>query len=139
MGVLTFSACKQQEKPHRHPQRACLYLHLNLITMLTEEEKAFLVYWEQNRAKQKKVFYQLLVGLPLGLLIALPILLNYMLGWNKRATMVGNTQFNPLVLVIAVLAIAVFFSIFNRRHKWEMNEQHYLELKDKAGEDVKTG
>ncbi len=107
--------------------------------MLTEEEKAFLVYWEQNRAKQKKVFYQLLVGLPLGLLIALPILLNYMLGWNKRATMVGNTQFNPLVLVIAVLAIAVFFSIFNRRHKWEMNEQHYLELKDKAGKDVKTG
>ena len=121
--------------PNR-PAYICISI---LIAMLTEEEKAFLVYWEQNRAKQKKVFYQLLVGLPLGLLIALPILLNYMLGWNKRATMVGNTQFNPLVLVIAVLAIAVFFSIFNRRHKWEMNEQHYLELKDKAGKDVKTG
>ena len=106
--------------------------------MLSEEEKSFLVYWEQNRARQKKIFYQLLVGLPLGLLIALPILLNYMLGWNKRAVMVGNAQSNPLVLVVAVLAIAVFFSIFNRRHKWEMNEQHYLELKGKQAGDVKT-
>ena len=106
--------------------------------MLSEEEKLFLAYWEQNRARQKKIFYQLLVGLPLGLLIALPILLNYMLGWNKRATMVGNAQFNPLVLIVAVLAIAVFFSIFNRRHKWEMNEQRYLELKEKEAEDVKT-
>ena len=106
--------------------------------MLSEEEKAFLAYWEQNRERQKKIFYQLLVGLPLGLLLALPILLNYMLGWNKRATMVGNAQFNPLVLIIAVLAIAVFFSILNRRHKWEMNEQHYLELKDKERKDVKA-
>ena len=106
--------------------------------MLSEEEKLFLAYWEQNRARQKKIFYQLLVGLPLGLLIALPILLNYMLGWNKRATMVGNAQSSPLILIIAVLSIAVFFSIFNRRHKWEMNEQHYLELKEKQEEVVKN-
>src|SRR5690606_11536230 len=118
--------------------KAYLYLHFNLISMLSEDEKAFLVYWEQNRARQKRVFYQLLVGLPLGLLLALPILINYMSGWDKRAVMVGNTQSNPLVLIIAVLAIAVFFSIFNRRHKWEMNEQHYLELKGKEAEDVKT-
>ncbi|HRO44308.1 hypothetical protein [Agriterribacter sp.] len=106
--------------------------------MLSEEEKAFIVYWEQNRARQKRVFYQLLVGLPLGLLLALPILINYLSGWDKRATMVGNTQSNPLVLIIAVLAIAVFFSIFNRRHKWEMNEQRYLELKQEEETDVKT-
>ncbi|HRQ52100.1 MAG TPA: hypothetical protein PLR74_16240, partial [Agriterribacter sp.] len=82
--------------------------------------------------------YQLLIGLPLGLLLALPILVNYLSGWNKRATMVGNAQSHPLVLIIAVLAIAVFFSIFNRRHKWEMNEQRYLELKQKEKADVKT-
>ncbi len=106
--------------------------------MLSEEEKAFMVYWERNRERQKKTFYQLLVGLPLGLLLALPILLNYLSGWNKRAVMVGNAQSSPVVLLIAVLAIAVFFSIFNKRHRWEMNEQRYLELKGKAGRDVKT-
>lgn len=120
--------------------RPCLYLqYQNVIIMLSEEEKAFMVYWEKNRARQKKTFYQLLVGLPLGLLLALPILLNYLSGWNKRAVMVGNAQSSPFVLLIAVLAIAVFFSIFNKRHKWEMNEQRYLELKGKAGKDVKTG
>ncbi|HTN05909.1 hypothetical protein [Agriterribacter sp.] len=106
--------------------------------MLSEEEKAFIIYWEQNRVRQKRMFYQLLVGLPLGLLLALPILVNYLSGWDKRAVMVGNTQSNPLVLIIAVLAIAVFFSIFNRRHKWEMNEQRYLELKQAQEADVKT-
>ncbi len=106
--------------------------------MLSEEEKAFIIYWERNRVRQKKVFYQLLVGLPLGLLLALPILVNYLSGWDKRATMVGNTQSNPLVLIIAVLAIAFFFAIFNKRHKWEMNEQRYLELKHAKEDDVKT-
>jgi len=106
--------------------------------MLTDEELNFMAYWEENRAKQKKIIYQLLVGLPLGLIIALPILLNYLLGWNKRAVMVGNAQFNPLILLVAVIAIAVFFAIFNRRHKWEMNEQRYAELKNKAEKSVKT-
>ncbi len=106
--------------------------------MLTEEERNFMIYWEQNRGKQKKLFYQLLLGLPLGLIVALPILLNYLLGWNKRAVMVGNAQFNPLVLLVAVIAIAVFFAIFSRRHRWEMNEQRYSELKNKTEKAVKT-
>lgn len=106
--------------------------------MLSEQEKAFIVYWEQNRARQKRIFYQLLVGLPLGLLLALPIIINYLSGWNQRAVMIGNAQSNPMVLIVAVLAIAVFFAIFNKRHKWEMNEQRYLELKQAEEDDVKT-
>lgn len=107
--------------------------------MLSKEEKDFLVYWEQNRERQKKTFYQLLIGLPLGLILALPIIINYLSGWHKRATMVGNAQSSPLVLIIAVLSIAVFFSIFHKRHRWDMNEQRYLELKQtQDDEDVKT-
>lgn len=97
--------------------------------MLSEEEKAFMAYWEQNRLRQKKTFHQLLIGLPLGLLIALPIIINYLSGWHKRAVMVGNAQSSPLILIIAVLAIAVFFAIFHKRHRWDLNEQRYLELK----------
>ena len=52
--------------------------------------------------------------------------------------MIGNAQSNPMVLIVAVLAIAVFFAIFNKRHKWEMNEQRYLELKQAEEDDVKT-
>lgn len=112
--------------------------------MLSEEEKAFMVFWEQNRKRQKKVMNQLLLGLPLGLLLSLPIIINYLSGWHKRAVMVGNAQSNPLVLIIAVLAIAVFFSIFHKRHKWEMNEQRYQSLKlvekdEASGEGDGTG
>lgn len=120
----------------RQSLQACLYLQNQIcLVMLNEKEKAFMEYWEHNRLRQKKTYYQLLMGLPLGLVLALPILLNYFSGWHKRAVMVGNAQSSPLVLLIAVLAIAVFFSIFNKRHKWEMNEQRYLELKRELEKD----
>ncbi|MBX3239330.1 MAG: hypothetical protein KIT80_18755 [Chitinophagaceae bacterium] len=97
--------------------------------MLSEEEKAFVKYWEENRDKEKKTFRQLLIGLPLGLVFGLPILLNFMSGWYKRAAMIRNSSFNPLVLIIAIIIISCFFAIFNKKHKWEMREQRYRELK----------
>ena len=80
---------------------------------MSEEERSFMLFWEANREKEKKTWWQLLVGLPLGLIFTLPILINLFSGWDKRAAMVANTQLNPVVLIVAVLAIAAFFAIFN--------------------------
>ncbi|OJY91155.1 MAG: hypothetical protein BGP14_06150 [Sphingobacteriales bacterium 44-15] len=99
--------------------------------MLTEEEKAFLEYWEQNRTKERKTWRQLLIGLPLGLLFALPILINLFSGWYIRADMEARSGSSPTVLIMAVLIIASFFAIFSKRYKWERNEQRYKELKGK--------
>jgi hypothetical protein len=43
--------------------------------------------------------------------------------------MVANAQVNPLILITAIVLIIVFVAIFSRRHKWEMKEQYYQELK----------
>ena len=107
--------------------------------MLSEDELRFMSWWEQNRNKEKKWLKQWLLGLPLGLAFGLAILVNFFSGWYKRANMVFNSQvanrdFNPLVLIIAMVLIASFIAIFSKRHKWEMNEQKYRELKLK-GED----
>jgi len=99
--------------------------------MLTDEEKRFIEYWEANRGKQKRWTYQLMVGLPLGLIFGLPIILNYLSGWYKRATMIGNAQFNPNILIAAVLIIAVFVAIFNKKYKWDQHELRYRELKSR--------
>ena len=100
--------------------------------MLTEDEKKFIAYWEKNRDKQKKLVRQFLLGIPLGLLFAIAIVVNFSSGWYKRADMVANTQdFNPGVLIIALLIIIGFVAIFSRRHQWDMNEQRYRELKAK--------
>jgi hypothetical protein len=96
---------------------------------LSEKEIEFMTYWEQNRLREKKVMKQLLVGLPLGVLFGLPVLINLFLGWYKRAGMVANAQVNPLILITAIVLIIVFVAIFSRRHKWEMKEQYYQELK----------
>jgi len=105
--------------------------HASFAVMLTEEEQAFIAYWETNRLKQKKTFNQLLVGLPIGFIFSLPILVNFFSGWYKRADMVGRSQFNPGILIAAVLAIAIFYAIFSKKHKWDMLEQKYTELKKK--------
>ena len=97
-------------------------------TPLTEQEIRFMAYWEENRLKEKKLLNQLLIGLPLGIIFAVPVLLNLFSGWYKRADMEANTQLNPIVLIAAILLIIVFVAVFSRKHKWEMKEQYYREL-----------
>jgi len=105
--------------------------------MLTETQKAFLKYWEENRLREKKINKQLLLGLPIGLLFAIPVLIILFSGkfWYQRANMEANSQSSPVVLIIAIICIAVFVALFYKRHQWDQREQHYLELKAKEKEE----
>jgi hypothetical protein len=97
--------------------------------MLTQEEKDFIQYWEQNRSRRKKVFRQFLIGIPVGLLFVIPIAINFTSGWYRRADMEANNgEFSPLVLLIALLLIVGFIAIFYQQHKWDQYEQRYREL-----------
>lgn len=105
--------------------------------MLTENEKQFVKYWEENRLREKSWQYQLLTGLPLGLLFSLPIILLVLTAklWYKRAEMMANSMVSPVVLIIAVLIIAVFVAYFYKNHRWEMKEQLYQALKAREKQD----
>ncbi len=103
--------------------------------MLTIEENEFIRYWEANRLRKKKVFRQLSVGLPLGVLLAIAIFVNFFSGWYKRAEMMLNADPSIIVvLLIAVLSIVIFVVIFSARHRWDLNEQRYRELLSKNKE-----
>ncbi len=67
-------------------------------------------YWENRRDIEKRFIVQLMTGLPVGLLFALPIMFILLTSkyWFKRADMVANSQMSVSVLVIAVLFIACF-------------------------------
>ncbi len=95
--------------------------------MLSKEEKDFIIWWEKNKTKEKKLITQLAVGLPLGLAFGFPILLTVMFrGWYKNMPFVSGSQLT--VILIAVLLIVVFYAIFRMRMKWELNDQRYNEL-----------
>lgn len=98
--------------------------------LYTDDEKKFIEYWEENRDYQSTIKYQLLFGLPFGLLFSIPILVNFLLGrfWYKRADAVGLSQFNPIVLILAIIIISVFIAIVNRKFRWDKLENQYLEL-----------
>lgn len=102
--------------------------------MVTHQEQLFINYWEANREKEKKVFRQLAVGLPLGLVFALPVLLSVLFhDWYKRMVFISSTQIT--LILITVLGIGVFFALFRMRFKWEENEQRYKELKFKESKN----
>jgi hypothetical protein len=97
--------------------------------MLSQEEAAFIDYWEKNRLRRRKVVRQFLLGVPIGLLFAIPIVINLSSGWYKRAMMEANSpDFDPRVLFVALLLIVAFVSIFWQRYKWDQYEQRYQEL-----------
>ena len=97
--------------------------------MLSKQENDFIRYWEQNRLRRKKLVRQFLLGIPAGLLIVIPIVINFTSGWYKRADMEANSSdFNPAVLLIALLLIVGFTAIFWQRHQWDQYEQRYREL-----------
>ena len=102
--------------------------------MLTPAEAKFMQEWERSRQAKKKWVRQLSVGLPLGVVFVFAIFANLFSGWYSRAQMVlfrENTSL-ILVLVIASISIVLFIIIFAAQHRWEMNEQHYQELKNKS-------
>ena len=100
--------------------------------MLTEEEKKFVASWETERLRKKKLLRQLSVGLPLSVVFVIAIFLNFFSGWYKRADMeIRSNSSLILVLVIAALLIVVFTTVFSVKHKWDLNEQRYQELKAK--------
>lgn len=99
--------------------------------MLTDNEKRFVKYWEENRLKEKSWKYQLLTGLPWGLLFSTPILALLMTAklWYPKADMEANSRMSPVILIIAVLLIATFVAFFYKSHRWEIKDQLYRALK----------
>lgn len=102
---------------------------------MTDEEKDFMSWWEENRLKEKKVLKQMLIGLPIGFAFGLPILLSVMFrGWYNRMPYISGTQLT--MILIAILLIVVFYAIFRMYFKWDMREQQYRELKEKYAKDA---
>ena len=107
---------------------------------MNEQERSFVQYWERRRLREKNLMFQLLTGMPVGLLFSLPIIFILFSGqwWYKRADMVANTRLNPWILIVAVFLIAVFVAVLYKRHQWDMKEQQYLEINRRDGNDVVT-
>lgn len=96
---------------------------------LTNDESRFIAYWEEERKRKKKFLRKLSFGLPLGVLMVGAVLVNFMSGWYEKADMEIRKHSSVIIVVlVAVVGIVIFITVFSARHKWEMNEQTYLEL-----------
>jgi amino acid permease len=109
--------------------------------MATEKEKEFMHYWEQNRLAQSSFTSKFFRGLPMAILFALPVLLLvaavwiFFPDWYMKISKTSPGAF--VMVVIALMLVVVFYSVFRMHYKWEMNEQLFNELK--AKENKKAG
>jgi len=105
--------------------------------MLTPEEQKFVTYWSEQRTKKRTPGYN--IGFRLGVFIVAGIFISIITGWHKQATMALRSDYSTiLVIVIALLLIVVFVSVFAGRYQWEQREQRYNELVAKQGRIDKT-
>jgi len=97
--------------------------------MLTKDEEAFFNYWQQQRLRKKQFLRKLSIGLPLGVFIAAAVMINFMSGWYLRAEMdIRKNSSIIIVILIALIGIVVFVTIFSAHYRWDQNEQHFNEL-----------
>ncbi len=103
--------------------------------MLTDEEKEFCSYWAAAREREAKFSRKLVAGLPFAALFSFPILLLvicvYLFLPDWYAKISGTSASTMFAAVAGVVISTLFFSYFRMHFKWEMNEQLYLELKQK--------
>ena len=105
---------------------------------LSREETEFIQWWEDNRLKEKRWVRQLTIGLPVGFVFGLPILLSVLFrGWYKRMPYISGGQLT--LILMACLAIAVFYAVVRMHVRWDEREQQYksLLLKKERGEPAK--
>lgn len=103
--------------------------------MITEKERRFIVYWEQERGKLNSIGSKLINGLPMALLFTLPVPLLvivirlFLPEWYTKISNAFTGSF--AAIMVAVFICILFFAYFRMHYKWEMNEQLYQELKRK--------
>ncbi|MBV9987375.1 MAG: hypothetical protein JO301_06830 [Chitinophagaceae bacterium] len=96
--------------------------------MLSPEEEQFLLYWKQNREKQRKSIRPFLVGMSAGFALGAAVMIVLSSGWYERANMEANSRLSAIVFLLAIVVISFFLALFYRKFRWEMMEQRYLEL-----------
>jgi ATP/ADP translocase len=97
--------------------------------MLTQEEEKFLTYWGEQRLRKKQFLRKFSIGLPLAVLIATAVMVNLFSGWYQRAMMEFNSDSSLIIVIlVAVIGIVVFITVFSAHHRWDRNESIYQEL-----------
>ncbi len=110
--------------------------------MLSEKEKQFIVYWERVREKENSTYMKIRNGLPMAIIFCLPILLFiftvriFLPEWYIKISNTSSGSF--ITIIIALFLCILFYAYFRMHYKWEMNEQLYRELTNKAGKTDQT-
>jgi prepilin signal peptidase PulO-like enzyme (type II secretory pathway) len=95
---------------------------------MNQEDRKFMEYWEAYGESEKNSPKPLLMGFSSGLVFGVATLVSLFSGWDKRAGMVANSRLNMGLLLLIILAVAVFIAYFYRIYRWERNEEHYQAL-----------
>jgi len=97
--------------------------------MLTAEEERFVQFWTEQRQRKKEFLKRFSIGMPVVSLLCILFFANFLSGWYGKADKELRRHSSLIIVIlVAVIAIVVFISIFTIRHRWEQNESDYQTL-----------
>lgn len=105
---------------------------------MNREEEKFMEYWAASSEQERSSSKPLLIGFSFGLLFGVATLVSLFSGWDKRASMVANSRLSMGLLLIIIVAVAVFVGYFYRNYRWERNEEYYQSLLAKKKRENKS-
>ena len=102
---------------------------------LTDEERKFISFWENERERRRRWTYALRRNLPMGVIFGAPIALFFFVEAPRHRGLISHTDL--IIIMIGVLLTAVFYAIFRGSAKWDQYESHYRILKMKENQDAR--
>lgn len=102
------------------------------LSLLTEEEKKFVSFWEKERDRRKKWTYLLTHNLRMGIIFGAPIAIFFMLEAPRHRSLITHTDL--VLIMICIVLIACFYALFRGYSKWDASDSHYqiLKMKEKG-------
>lgn len=100
--------------------------------MLSEKENEFVEHWKVVRAEYATWKSKLYRGLPMAIIFSIPILLSisavefFSPEWFTKLSQSAKNATWPILL--GIILIVLFFSVFRMHFQWEENEQIYQQL-----------
>jgi hypothetical protein len=95
--------------------------------MQTEEEKNFIVYWEEIRTKHKKWQFKFARSFSEGIIFGIFMIIFFLVDGQRDRALVSHADL--IFIMIGALAIAVFYAVLRSTMLWDKNETKYTILK----------
>lgn len=95
--------------------------------MLSEQDKAFMAWWEQYGSRQRRWLFRFPRNFSIGLIFSALIISFFLIDGQRDRSLVSHGDL--IIISAGSLLVALFYAILSGQMGWEKNDSRYTILK----------